>query len=137
MQQKYKTRQREIILSFLRENKDRCFSAKELLEGLKEGDTPLGETTVYRTLNLLSSSGAVKRFSQNDSKSATYQYATQNPACEHHLHLKCRNCDKLYHLECSQLTGLWSHLEEDHGFLVNQADTILYGTCNRCKGEAK
>ena len=71
MQQKYKTRQREIILSFLRENKDRCFSAKELLEGLKEGDTPLGETTVYRTLNLLSSSGAVKRFSQNDSKSAT------------------------------------------------------------------
>ena len=136
MTQRYKTRQREVILSFFRENSNRCFSAKEVLSLLeKQGAVP-GETTVYRTLSLLCREGALTRYNSTGTGGATYQYTTENPACEHHLHLKCRSCDKLYHLECSRLQILSEHLKDEHGFSVNQADTILYGTCAACE-EAK
>lgn len=137
MQPKYKTRQREEILSFLRQRPERCFTAKEVREKLLEEGLPLGEATVYRTLDLLCQNGALKRFGAGQGKSATYQYACQNPACEHHLHLKCRSCGVLYHMECRRFAPLWEHLLENHGFQVSQADSILYGVCSACLEKAK
>ena len=135
MQQRYKTRQREAILSYLREHAEHCFSAKQLCEALKNQGHTAGVTTVYRTLDLLVRENSVKRFDQGKAKGSTYQYATKNPSCEHHLHLKCRACGELFHLECSSFASLHTHLHEEHGFHVNQADTILYGICRACAEE--
>lgn len=135
MQQKYKTRQREAILALLREHPKTCFSAKDVCLALKEAGHKAGVATVYRTLDLLVEDGSIKRFDQGKAKGSTYQYATENPACEHHLHLKCRQCGELFHLECASFSSLHTHLCEEHGFLLNQADTILYGTCRNCAGE--
>lgn len=134
MQQNYKTRQRDVILAFFREHKDTCFSARQVHEALHAED--IGKTTVYRTLALLCEQGALTRFSAEHQQSATYQYASHNPACEHHLHLKCRQCGVLYHTECTRLKKLADHLEQEHGFSVSQSDTILYGVCGLCKKEA-
>ncbi|MBR6530684.1 MAG: transcriptional repressor [Clostridia bacterium] len=136
MQQHYKTRQRELILSFLREHAECCFSAKEIRAGLKDGGIDLGEATVYRTLTLLVSTGSLSRYEGAKGSGATYQYATENPACEHHLHLKCRTCGTFFHLECSHFKNLWDHMAEEHGFDISRADTVLYGTCESCR-EAK
>ncbi len=135
MQQTYQTRQRKIVLSFLREHATRCFTAKELKSALLSDGTPLGEATVYRTLDLLLQAGFVKRFEQGAGRAATYQYADDNPACEHHLHFKCRECGTLYHLDCHHLQNFSRHLKDNHGFCVSQADTVLYGICKEC-GEA-
>lgn len=137
MQQRYKTRQREAILTLLREHPKRCFSAKELREALLARGEAAGEATVYRTLDLLCRDGALTRFGPDKGKSATYQYTTHSPKCEHHLHFKCRRCQVLYHLECGRLQALSEHLFDKHGFSVNQADTILYGICADCREAAR
>lgn len=137
MQQRYKTRQRHEILAFLSENAHACFSPKELRLALSERGVTLGQTTVYRTLMLLEDEGLVVRFAQGEGRGASYQYAEENPSCRHHLHFKCRDCGELYHLECKKLTPFISHLKQEHGFSFSQADTVLYGVCKTCSGEAK
>ncbi|MBQ2252700.1 MAG: transcriptional repressor [Clostridia bacterium] len=135
MAQRYQTKKREVILAFLRAHPERCFSAKELYTALHGTPICPGETTVYRTLELLSHEGTIKRFEQGQGKSATYQFADENPACEHHLHLKCRDCGVLIHAECTRLKSLAEHLCQEHGFTVNQTETVLYGTCQNCREE--
>lgn len=135
MAQRYHTKKREVILAFLRDHPETCFSAKDLYTALQDAPIRPGETTVYRTLELLSREGTIKRFEQGQGNSATYQFADENPACEHHLHLKCRDCGVLIHTECTRLKSLAEHLCAEHGFTVNQAETVLYGTCQNCREE--
>lgn len=128
MQQKsYHTRQRERILSYLKEQRDRHLSAEEILE-----HCGIGKSTVYRCLEKLAAEGMVRKYHLAGGSGACWQYAVSE-GCAEHFHLKCVGCGGLVHLQCGTMDGVSAHIEREHGFLVDHTKTVLYGLCPACR----
>jgi Fur family ferric uptake transcriptional regulator len=121
---KYNTKQREEILSLLRDNRTRCLTAREIC-----GSVKAGEATVFRTLSALVKEGVVSKFLSGDAP--TYQFNECGTHHEH-IHLKCSECGKLIHSDCSFIEELEEHFEKDHNFRVDRSKTVIYGICSEC-----
>lgn len=126
----YKTKQREIILKFLQENSNEHINADELAEHLKSSGNPVGKSTIYRYLDRLCSENVVRKFIAPDGKSSCFQIIQQE--CHYHYHFKCLICGKLFHIKCSSLDGVSSHIFNKHGFKIDLSQTIIYGYCAEC-----
>ncbi len=125
----YKTKQRELILNYLIENKNHHVIADEIAEHLK-----VGKSTVYRYLDKLVSDGTVRKFYHDDGKSSCYQYA-ENNNCNNHYHFKCIECGHLFHVECEHLNEMFEHICKSHNFKVDLCKTVIYGKCENCTTE--
>lgn len=132
MRGEYSTKQRDAILSFLKENNAHV-SASDIVFHLKEQGYKISTATVYRTLDKLVSDGVVRKMVVGDGSGACYQYL-DGDGCSEHFHLKCIKCGKLIHLSCEFLHSLEQHIFEDHGFTVSSGRTVIYGTCAHCDG---
>ena len=53
MREQYKTKQREAILQYLIQNKNKHISVDNIVEHLKKAGDAVGKTTVYRYLDIL------------------------------------------------------------------------------------
>lgn len=126
---RYKTAQGERLLDFFRRNHDKSYTVEEIVEALcGEG---IGKSTVYRRVGALLESGEIRRFESPDKRGFTYQYAGLRDTCEDHFHLRCVSCDKLIHVECSELDELRGHISREHGFLIG-GSAIINGLCSDC-----
>ncbi|MDE7389768.1 MAG: transcriptional repressor [Lachnospiraceae bacterium] len=130
--QEYKTRQKGILLDYLKDNKDIHLTAGEIASHLREKGSPLGTTTVYRQLDKLVASGLVRKYIVDENSSACYQYITENGDCCEHFHMKCTQCGRLIHMDCSLLKKISEHMEQSHGFLIDNSKTLFYGVCEQC-----
>lgn len=128
----YNTRQRQMIISCLKENSDRHMTADMLIKRLLQNGVSVGRATVYRTLDKLCREGAVRRYELSVENSACYQYIDGNADCGEHFHLKCECCGELIHLDCGHISKLSEHIEKEHAFKVDNAKTVLYGLCENC-----
>ncbi len=128
----YNTKQKQIIISFLKLNSSMQFSCESLSDMLKESGTPVGKTTVYRYLEKLTESGQVRKITGGNSKSALYQYIAEEMNCHSHMHLKCLRCGDFIHLGCDFMHDVSEHLSEHHHFKVDNSKTVLYGLCEKC-----
>ena len=135
MRGEYSTKQRDAILSFLKENNAHV-SASDIVFHLKEQGYKISTATVYRTLDKLVSDGVVRKMMVGDGSGACYQYL-DGDGCAEHFHLKCIKCGKLIHLSCEFLHSLEEHIFEDHGFTVSSGRTVIYGTCAECDGHVE
>ncbi|MBR1721180.1 MAG: transcriptional repressor [Treponema sp.] len=125
----YNTEQRAALLSFLNENSDKTFSAKEIALALKNKN--ISKSSVYRNLAELEAEKKIKRVSKSGSNESFYQFIN-NSECRNHIHLSCTKCGKIFHLEKAQTERLVSQVEEAEGFAVSMGETTLYGTCREC-----
>ena len=130
----YRTKQRELIVGCLVENKERHITADEIVQLLRERSEPVGKATVYRLLDKLVGEGAVRKYIAEEGKSACYQYSDGSDSCNRHFHLKCVRCNRLFHVECDYLSELDGHILAHHGFTVDNTKTVLYGICRECGG---
>ena len=128
----YKTKQKELILNFFIENKDKHLTAAEILKHMNECDTNVSMPTIYRALEKLVSSGCVRKYLLDEKSGACYQYVEDGHTCHEHFHLKCIECGKLTHLDCSHMQSLNEHILGEHGFTVDNSRTVLYGVCEKC-----
>lgn len=129
---KYKTKQRDEILSFFTEHGDSCFTARDVCQKVS-----CGEATVFRTIASLTEEGKLKRFVSGDGRSTAYY---QLNSCEHdcgHIHLKCNKCGQLIHMDCGFIKELLSHFTTEHNFTVDSGKTVIYGLCEGCGKEAR
>lgn len=126
---KYSTRQRAIIYDFFKNNPDRCFSVRDIID---EGGLNIGEATVYRTLSAFVAENKLKKFHTGDGKSAVYQFADCGGEGSH-FHLRCLSCGELFHVHCEEINELVRHIEADHGFAVDAVHTTMYGLCHSCE----
>ena len=126
----YNTKQKDIILNYLIENKDKCLTSNQIYEYLKK-DNKIGLTTIYRFLNKLESENLIRKYT--DKKSATYQYIN-NDECKNHIHLKCIKCNSIIHLECDEALNLSKHIKDEHNFNI---DSTIFGICKECNDEKK
>lgn len=133
----YNTEQRKILLNYLKENSQREFSIDSLsreLEELSKGK--IGKSTVYRQVKELCEAGLLRRF-RKEGKTVVYQYMEHEGDCCNHFHLKCTNCGRLVHLECSDAQKLAEHIKEKHDFYLDLSKTVLYGLCGQCRQQKK
>lgn len=134
MRNEYITRQREQILAYFQQHAGGHVTAEELLEHLRQSGLPLGKATVYRTLERLVQQNIIRRYSLGVRQSACYQYIS-GEECRSHFHLKCVECGRLFHVECSLLEQTSMHIGRHHDFTVDPSQTVFYGRCGKCSKE--
>ena len=99
----YNTKTRQLILDYLINNRQHAVSASNILEHLEE-------------------QGA----------KAVFQYVDESRHCREHLHLKCVQCGRIYHLDCHFMDEVRAHLMAEHGFTLQCEGSVLYGLCRHC-----
>ena len=125
----YNTEQRSVLLSFLTENPDKTFSAKEIAQALAGKN--ISKSSVYRNLAELEAEQKIKRVTKTGSKESFYQFF-DNSECKNHIHLSCTKCGKIFHLESEQTEKLVNEVELADGFEISRSETTLYGVCKDC-----
>lgn len=132
MDKGYKTKQKQIILEYIKSSKDKHITAAEIVAHLNSAGTSVGVTTVYRYLDKLVEIGYVRKYNLDKKTGACYQYIKDNEECVEHFHLKCVKCGELYHISCDFMQGIDEHVLEHHGFRIDNTKTVLYGKCKHC-----
>lgn len=129
----YNTRQKEKLLKYLQAHPARSFTIDEIVEDMKRNGDEVGKTTVYRHLEALNKTGSVRRSAPEGGGSAKYQFVPDAEACTRHFHMRCVACGELFHVDCKLFEQLSRHMQMDHGFVIDARQTVLLGTCKRCR----
>ena len=125
----YNTEKRAAVISFLENNRSYAFTIDEIAERLSPDGS--GKSTYYRLISKLVEEGAVKRISDEKTRHTTYQYLGDH-GCDEHLHLKCKECGKLIHLDHETSHSVEEAIMQVGGFSIDEG-AILFGRCKGCK----
>ena len=125
---KYNTGKREQILKFLSKNSSLSFTIEQISSIITPDGR--GKSTVYRIVSELVESKELKRLSDEKTRHCTYQYIGNNE-CLSHLHLKCRDCGKLIHLDES-ISYEFSKALLSHGGFAIEDGGMIFGKCSDC-----
>ena len=131
---KYKTKQREMLVSYLSSVTGQHITAGDVLEYFKEQGVSIGQATIYRQLESLVDEGVINKYSIDANSPACFEYVGEEThggaaVC---FHCKCSNCGKLLHLHCEELMEIQNHLSKEHGFVLDPKRTVFYGICEDC-----
>ena len=134
LRSKYKTKQREILLSYLETIPGVHITASDVCEHFKQQGDPIGQSTVYRQLENLVDEGLVNKYIIDGSSPACFEYVARDShdEAETCFHCKCEKCGKLIHLHCDELDEMLVHLYTEHRFQLNPMRTVFYGLCEQC-----
>ena len=125
----YNTGKRDEILRYLSKHSDKAFALTDIADAVCPDGR--GKSTVYRLVSELTEENLIKRLSDGKTRHCTYQYIGSDE-CRSHLHLKCRDCGVLIHLD-HELSHTFSDTIEKSGFSLEEG-TMLFGKCQKCKG---
>ncbi len=136
---KYKTRQRGVLLEYLKSTSGAHFTAGDICEYFRMKEIPIGQSTVYRQLEELVDEGLVNKYNLTASDPACFEYIGEDAHCEEDIcfHCKCEKCGKLIHMHCDELIGIQTHLLKEHDFTLDPIRTVFYGLCEECKEKSE
>ena len=136
---KYRTKQREILLSYLEQVPGVHINVSDVCEYFRSQGSPIGQSTVYRQLECMVDEGIVSKYIIDANTPACFEYigAHAHESGEVCFHCKCEKCGKLIHLHCEELESIQAHLLEHHGFTLNPMRTVFYGLCEECRSAGK
>ena len=100
------TKQKSMILEYLKDRQDTHVRAEDIIHDLNEGEERVGKTTVYRVLKSLETEGKIRKYTLSEKSPACYQFSGGHPECRHHYHLMCSECGKLIHFESDGMRQL-------------------------------
>lgn len=124
----YNTEKKSEILEFFSKGGGQAFSAEDICSAiLKDGR---GKSTVYRLISKLVDQGTLRRIADGKTRHVTYQLVNAG-SCAEHLHLKCKDCGKLIHLDERTSHSLEISIFKTKGFTIDDG-ALLYGTCESC-----
>lgn len=125
------TAQRRLILETL-ETLGCHPTAEDLFAEVRQRDSNLSLSTVYRTLRWLEEEGLVsaRRF---DEERRHERFDPALPA-EHH-HFLCTICKSVIEFEDSLIDTIKAGFEGETGAWVESASVTFYGLCSQCRNE--
>ena len=132
MKAEYRTKARAALLEFLQENSDRGFSAIDLLTYLQLNIEGVNKTTVYRNLDRLCEQGVIYKYREPDHDGWFYQYSKEHTQCNMHMHGKCSQCGKLFHIEDDFVIDFKNLIKKNYGLQVDLGKTLVVGVCAAC-----
>jgi len=127
---------RKVILDVLRKAK-KHLSAEDIYLKVYKIYPHVGLTTIYRTLEILTNIGMVKRYDFGDRR-ARYELVSETRE-KHHIHLVCLNCCKIIGYsdftdeEIKIFDSLKENLSEKNSFDIKYHQFSYHGLCNKCK----
>ena len=127
-----RTSQRDLILDvFLRT--EAHLSNEDLYRLVKEIDPGVGQTTVYRTLKLLTEAGLAREVRFGDGRTHyEHQYKHQ-----HHDHMICSECGKIIEFFSAELEAIQDAMAAKHRFEITQHLLRIIGVCAECRRARK
>ena len=129
----YNTEKRTELLNYLKSCNGRAMTVDEICGTiLKDGR---GRSTVYRLISRLVDEGSLRRISDGKTRRVTYQYIYSG-SCAEHLHLKCKECGMLIHLDDVTSHILEKRIMKSEGFALDEG-ALLYGICESCASTGK
>ena len=136
MAKQYTTKSKTQILEYVKNRHDKRFTAQEVHDHLSAEDLKINLATVYRNLDRLADEGLLLRYKSMDMSSTAYQYVEQDQDCHNHLHLQCKDCGRIIHLECDFMHEIEEHLQAHHGFSIACKESVIVGLCADCQKKA-
>ncbi len=133
----YKTKSKELILTYLKENSFRTVSVSDIYSWLKQKGATTNLTTVYRYLEQLEEKKILVKHATENTKKACYRYIGNDSECDEHLHVQCSKCGKIIHLDCSLMKEFQEHIQKKHGITLDCSSSLLYGICDECRSNKK
>ena len=95
---------------------------------LVRADHPaVSHQAVYDVLRALTDAGLVRRIQP---AGASARYETQ--VADNHHHVVCRSCGAIADVECAVGHSPCLTASDDHGFVVDEAEVVYWGTCPDC-----
>jgi Fur family ferric uptake transcriptional regulator len=119
---------RDAVLSLL--DRQHCaLSAFDIEDALRESDRAVARASVYRILDQLESLGLVQRV---DTGQSTVLYEPVRGEHQHHHHLVCDRCGKLFPFADEELEETIGKLSRRVPFEVSDHEVVLHGACDAC-----
>lgn len=128
----YQTKQRQKLLEYLAQHADETVSAEQIASSLD--DSAISISAVYRNLAALEKAGKVRRITKSGSRKLFYRY-TADRHCEEHIHLSCKKCGKMYHMDLETTDQLIAGIALKARFSIDRRDTVLIGVCDACQDQ--
>ncbi|WFE65352.1 Fur family transcriptional regulator [Micromonospora sp. WMMD714] len=119
------TRPRLAVLAALR---DHPHVDTDTVIALVRADLPtVSHQAVYDVLRALTEAGLVRRI-QPDRSPARYE----SRVGDNHHHVMCRSCGAIADVDCAVGHVPCLTPSDDHGFVVDEAEVVYWGTCPDC-----
>ncbi|GAA1901098.1 Fur family transcriptional regulator [Streptantibioticus ferralitis] len=99
----------------------------DILSEVRRTASGVNISTVYRTLELLEELGLVSHAHLGHG-SPTYHLADRH----HHMHLVCRDCEKVIEADVSVAAPLITELRRTFGFDTDMKHFAIFGRCANC-----
>jgi Fur family ferric uptake transcriptional regulator len=87
---------------------------------------------VYDVLRALTGAGLLRRIEPQGSV-ARYEARVG----DNHHHVVCRSCGAIADVDCAVGAAPCLDASDDHGFVIDEAEVIYWGTCPECTTAAK
>jgi Fur family ferric uptake transcriptional regulator len=127
-----RTAQRDLILDiFLRTEEH--LSSEDLYRLVQKEDPTIGQTTVYRTLKLLSEAGLAREVRFGDNRT----HYEHNYKHQHHDHMICSECGRIIEFFSAELEGIQDAMAAKHKFQITQHLLRIIGICAECRRAMK
>lgn len=109
-------------------DRERPFTAEEVVTALRGGTPEIGRATVYRTLELLASVDVLSRVLRSDGHPA---YIAGNPGHRHHL--VCSDCGVAVAFSACPVDELVGTLSRETRFQIEGHTLGIFGLCPKCQ----
>ena len=127
-----RTAQRDLILDvFLRTEEH--LSSEDLYRLVQKEDRSIGQTTVYRTLKLLTDAGLAREVRFGDGRTR-YEH---NYKHQHHDHMICTECGKLIEFFSAELEAIQDAMAAKYRFEPTNHSLRIFGICVDCRRLAR
>src|SRR5438067_10463987 len=127
-----RTAQRDLILDvFLRTEEH--LSSEDLYRLVKQEDPSIGQTTVYRTLKLLSEAGLAREVRFGDGRT----HYEHNYKHQHHDHMICSECGKIIEFYSPELEAIQDAMAAKYRFQLTEHLLRMIGICADCRRQKK
>jgi Fur family transcriptional regulator, stress-responsive regulator len=120
-------------LAVLRAVAERPHGTAEDIEVSVRGEIgAVSRQAVYDALGTLTDKGLIRRI-QPARSPARYEDRVD----DNHHHLVCRTCGRTVDVDCTVGDRPCLDVDEDHGFTIDEAEVIYWGSCPACRGASR
>jgi Fur family ferric uptake transcriptional regulator len=106
------------------------FTAAELVDDARGRHLSIGRATVFRTLEVLATLGAIERL---DLPTGEHAYVGCEPA--HHHHVVCSRCGRTAEIDDTGVRTVVSEIGRRTGFRVDDHRLEAFGLCPACQAD--
>jgi Fur family ferric uptake transcriptional regulator len=119
------TRPRLAVLTALRDHPH--VDTETVIELVRAEHPTVSHQTIYDVLRALTDTGLVRRIQP---AGATARYESR--VGDNHHHVVCRTCGAIADVDCAVGHTPCLTASDDHGFVIDQAEVVYWGTCPEC-----